>query len=158
MIRQRLAGVTVIAAVLHLCATPASAKELKVISDTTVSGFGHVESVAYDPRGKAFYASDFGPDLKSADKDGKGFISKLSMDGKVVEKRFFPAEGQTTDKAKPTAENGGIKPPSGGNSANLPSEGSAGKPSTPSTSSDASKAPPGGDPAKSSASASAQKS
>lgn len=89
-----------ITAGLALLGAQASAKELKVLSDTTVSGFGHVESVAYDPRDKAFYASDFGPDLKPADKDGKGFISKLSMDGKVVEKRFFPAEGQTLNKPK----------------------------------------------------------
>ena len=81
-------------------AVPASAKELKVISENTVTGFGHVESVAYDPREKVFYTGDFGPDLKPADKDGKGFITKVSLDGKILEKRFFPPEGQTMNKPK----------------------------------------------------------
>jgi hypothetical protein len=81
-------------------APPASAKELKVIWQKTVGGFGHNESVAFDPKEKVFYTGDFGPDLKPADKDGKGFITKLSFDGKVLEKRFFPAEGQTLNKPK----------------------------------------------------------
>ena len=55
-----------------------SAEELKVLSEKTITGFGHVESVAYDPKGKVFYTSDFGPDLKPADKDGKGQITKVS--------------------------------------------------------------------------------
>jgi hypothetical protein len=50
-----------------------SAKELKVISEKTVAGFGHVVSVAYDPAGQAFYTSDFGPDLKPADKQGQDY-------------------------------------------------------------------------------------
>jgi hypothetical protein len=86
---------------LQLALTPAvSAKELKVLSETKTTGFGHVESVAYDPKEKVFYTGDFGPDLKPADKDGKGFITKVSLDGKVLEKRFFPPEGQTLNKPK----------------------------------------------------------
>ena len=88
-------------AALQVAAAPAaSAKELKVLSEKTITGFGHVESVAYDPEEKVFYTSDFGPDLKPADKDGKGFITKLSSDGKVLEKRFLPPEGQTMNKPK----------------------------------------------------------
>lgn len=79
---------------------PVSAKELKVISDQSVTGFGHVESVGCDAKGKALYASDFGPDLKPADKDGKGKISKLSLDGKIVEAAFFPPAGTTMNKPK----------------------------------------------------------
>ena len=81
-------------------ASGASAKDLKVLSDKTVTGFGHIESVGYDPRGKAFYASDFGPELKSADKDGKGKITKLSLDGKVLEDKFLPVSGQVLNKPK----------------------------------------------------------
>jgi hypothetical protein len=77
-----------------------SAKELKILSEKTVTGSGHIESVAYDPQDKVFYTGDFGPDLKPGDKDGKGFITKVSFDGKVLEKRFFPAEGQTLNKPK----------------------------------------------------------
>ena len=77
-----------------------SAKELKVISEKTVTGFGHVESVAYDPAGQVFYTSDFGPDLKPADKDGKGKITKVSIDGKILKDGFLPAKGQTLNKPK----------------------------------------------------------
>ena len=83
-----------------LAIAPASAKELKVLSETTTTGFGHVESVAYDPKGKVFYTSDFGPDLKPADKDGKGKITKVSADGKILEDGFLPAKGQILNKPK----------------------------------------------------------
>ena len=53
--------------------------------------------VAYDPADKVFYTSDFGPDLKPADKDGKGQISKVSADGKILEPRFLP-KLRTTSK------------------------------------------------------------
>ncbi len=81
-------------------APQASAKELKVVSEQTATGFGHVESVAYDPKGKVLYTSDFGPDLKPADKDGKGKITKVSLDGKILENGFLPANGQTLNKPK----------------------------------------------------------
>lgn len=77
-----------------------SAKELKVLSDQTVTGFGHPESVACDPKSKMIYAGDFGPDLKPADKDGKGKITKLSLDGKILEDGFLPAKGQVLNKPK----------------------------------------------------------
>jgi hypothetical protein len=67
--------------ILQLAVTRvASAAEMKVLSQQTTTGFGHVESVAYDPKGKVLYTSDFGPDLKPADKDGKGKITKVSLD------------------------------------------------------------------------------
>ena len=77
-----------------------SAKELKVLSEQTTGGFGHIESVACDPKGKVLYTSDFGPDLKPADKDGKGKITKVSLDGKILEDGFLPAPGQTLNKPK----------------------------------------------------------
>ena len=85
---------------LQFAAAPVSAEPLKVLSEKTVTGFGHIESVAYDPKEKVLYTGDFGPDLKPADKDGKGFITKVSMDGKILEKRFFPPDGQTINKPK----------------------------------------------------------
>ena len=86
---------------LQLAIAPAaSAAELKVISEKTTTGFGHVEFVAYDPKGKVFYTSDFGPDLKPADKDGKGKITKVSADGKILEDGFLPAKGQVLNKPK----------------------------------------------------------
>jgi hypothetical protein len=77
-----------------------SAAEMKVLSQSTTTGFSHVESVAYDPKGKVLYTSDFGPDLKPADKDGKGKITKVSLDGKILEDGFLPAKGQVLNKPK----------------------------------------------------------
>ncbi len=71
-----------------------------MLSEQTATGFGHVELVAYDPKGKVLYTSDFGPDLKPADKDGKGKITKVSLDGKILEDGFLPAKGQTLNKPK----------------------------------------------------------
>ena len=49
-----------------MIAPEVSAKELKVLSEQTATGFGHVESVAYDPKGKVLYTSDFGPESSYA--------------------------------------------------------------------------------------------
>ena len=77
-----------------------SAQELRVLSEQTATGFGHVESVPYGPNGKVLYTSDFGPELKPADKDGKGKITKVSVDGKILDDGFLPAKGQTLNKPK----------------------------------------------------------
>ena len=76
------------------------AKGLRVISDQTVTGFAFPESVAYDPKAKVLYMGQFGSELKPAEKDGKGKISRLSLDGKVLEDRFLPAHGETLHKPK----------------------------------------------------------
>lgn len=76
------------------------AKGLRVISDQTVTGFAFPESVAYDPKAKVLYASQFGSELKPAEKDGKGKISKVALTGKVLEDRFLPAHGETLHKPK----------------------------------------------------------
>jgi len=75
-------------------------KGLRVVSDQMVGGFAFPESVAYDPRAKVLYMGQFGSELKPAEKDGKGRISKLSLDGKVLEDRFLPAHGETLHKPK----------------------------------------------------------
>lgn len=76
------------------------AEDLKVISDVTVMDFKFPESVAYDPDGQALYVSEFGSELKPTQKDGAGQISKVGLDGKVVEEAFLPGNGQTLDKPK----------------------------------------------------------
>lgn len=75
-------------------------KGLRVVSEQTVTGFAFPESVAYDPRAKVLYVSQFGSELKPAEKDGKGKISKVSLAGKVLEDRFLPAHGETLHKPK----------------------------------------------------------
>jgi hypothetical protein len=103
MIRNFSSGLALAAclAALQLAfAPPLAAKEWKVPSDKTATGFGHPESVACDPKGKVLYAGDFGPELKPADKDGKGKINKILLDGKIIEEGFLPAKGQVLNKPK----------------------------------------------------------
>jgi len=71
----------------------AGMKKLKVASETTASGFAFPESVAYDRKAKVLYVSEFGSELKPTQKDGKGRISKVGLDGKVIEAQFLPAAG-----------------------------------------------------------------
>jgi hypothetical protein len=74
--------------------------QMKVASDITVNGFTHAESIGCDPANNAFYASEFGSKLAPLEKDGAGYISKWSLDGTLVEKKFLPAAGKTMDKPK----------------------------------------------------------
>ena len=66
---------------------------LRVSSEQTVGGFAFPESVAYDPKAKALYVSEFGSKLAPAEKDGMGRISKVALDGKILEQKFLPAVG-----------------------------------------------------------------
>jgi sugar lactone lactonase YvrE len=84
-----------------------AAKPLHVVSDKTVTGLAFPESVAYDPAAKVLYASQFGSELKPAEKDGKGKIAKVSLDGKILEDQFLPAPGGTLNKPKGILVRGG---------------------------------------------------
>jgi hypothetical protein len=68
-------------------------KPLRVVSEQTVKGFAFPESVTYDPQAKVLYVSEFGSELKPAEKDGKGRISKVSLTGEVLDRQFLPAPG-----------------------------------------------------------------
>ena len=78
----------------------ASAKGIKVASEQTATGFAFPESVAYDSQAKVLYVGQFGSELKPTQKDGKGKISKVSLDGKVMEEQFLPAKGDILNKPK----------------------------------------------------------
>jgi hypothetical protein len=79
--------------VLLLLAQPAAA-QWRVSSDQTVGGFVFPESEAYDAKGKVLYVGNFGGQkLAPAEKDGLGYISKVSLDGKVLEQKWAPAQG-----------------------------------------------------------------
>jgi DNA-binding beta-propeller fold protein YncE len=71
-----------------------------VVSDQTVTGFVHPESVAYDPQTKVLYVGQFGSVLKPTLKDGKGKIRKVSLTGEILEARFLPAPGEILNKPK----------------------------------------------------------
>lgn len=90
------------AVVLAQMAVPAdvSAKGIKVASERTATGFAFPESVAYDSQAKVLYVGQFGSELKPTQKDGKGRISKVSLDGKVMEEQFLPAKGGILNKPK----------------------------------------------------------
>jgi sugar lactone lactonase YvrE len=82
---------------------PAMAEDAKTVQKVTskkVSGFVHPESVAYDPGEKVLYVSEFGSVLKPTLKDGKGRISKVSLTGEVLDKKFLPGEGVVLHKPK----------------------------------------------------------
>jgi DNA-binding beta-propeller fold protein YncE len=82
-------------------ASAADAKKLRVIAETTATGFGFPESVAYDPAAKVLYVSNFGgSELKPGEKDGNGRIAKVSLDGKILESRFLPEPGDVLNKPK----------------------------------------------------------
>jgi DNA-binding beta-propeller fold protein YncE len=106
MSRGTVIGLTLAAclALLQVTVPPAASgqdgKPLRVVSQETATGFKFPESVAYDPRAKVLYVSEFGSELKPAEKDGKGKISKVSLTGKILEDRFLPAAGQTLNKPK----------------------------------------------------------
>lgn len=74
--------------------------QVRVVSENTATGFAFPESVACDPKADVLYVSEFGSELKPTQKDGKGRISKVSLDGKVIEQRFLPAEGEVLNKPK----------------------------------------------------------
>jgi hypothetical protein len=56
-----------------------------------IEGFAFPEGAISD--GKFIYISNFGKEFKPLDKDGDGFISKLSFEGKVLELNFLAGPG-----------------------------------------------------------------
>ena len=75
-------------------------KPIRVVSEQTVKGFAFPETVTYDPQARVLYVSEFGSELKPAEKDGKGRISRVSLTGEVLDKQFLPAAGDVLNKPK----------------------------------------------------------
>jgi len=83
-----------LSAALALTAAAFAQSDLRTTSDQTVGGFVNPESVGCDHKGRMLYVGNFGsPKLDPTLKDGMGFISKVGLDGKIVEKNFLPAAG-----------------------------------------------------------------
>jgi len=80
-----LKSILKLAAATALLATSLSAAqaEVKVTENWTLKGFSHPESIDFDLAHGVFYVSNIngGP----LDKDGNGFISKVSRDGKLLQ-------------------------------------------------------------------------
>src|SRR5262245_30484151 len=105
--RKPIAVVVALAAALILvapeasrCARAQEGKPLRVLAEQTVKGFAFPESVAYDPQGKVLYVSEFGSELKPAEKDGKGRISRVSLTGEILDRQFLPAGSDVLNKPK----------------------------------------------------------
>jgi hypothetical protein len=85
---KNLFAAAAIAALLPGCATTVPLAELRVASERSASGFANPESVAYDAKDKVLYVGNFGsPKFDPALKDGMGYISKVGLDGKVLEQK-----------------------------------------------------------------------
>jgi hypothetical protein len=104
--RSRLSPViamvaTVSGLVVLSLALPLPALAMKAITEKTVTGFKFPESCAYDPEAKVLYVGSFGgSELKPAEKDGNGYISRVSPDGKILEERYLPMAGVSMNKPK----------------------------------------------------------
>jgi sugar lactone lactonase YvrE len=98
-VTMALCAIALVAAVA--VALPGTAHALKVVSEKTAGGFTFPESVAYDPGEKVLYVSEFGgTEPKAAEKDGLGYLNKVSLDGKILVEHVFPAAGVTMNKPK----------------------------------------------------------
>lgn len=58
-----------------------------------IDGFSSPESVIAGPGSESFYVSNVGAKLDPSAKDSDGFISRLSSDGDVLDRRFLPTQG-----------------------------------------------------------------
>lgn len=90
----------VAAAAIGIAPAASAAGMLEVVSEKTVTGFPFPESVGCDSRDRVLYVSQFVSELKPTQKDGKGRISKISLDGTMLEEQVFPPAGEILDKPK----------------------------------------------------------
>jgi len=95
MVRRLVIGLALAAGLISVQMGTGKAQEkgIRILSEQTATGMAFPESVAYDPQAKVLYVSQFGSELKPAEKDGKGRISKVSLTGKIMEEQFLPAPG-----------------------------------------------------------------
>lgn len=87
-------------AVAGLALAGTAAAKWKVTSDRAINLGGHPESVAYWPGGNSLLVSYFGPQFKPLLKDNQGYISRLDLSGRVLDKKFLPGPGQILHKPK----------------------------------------------------------
>jgi hypothetical protein len=70
---------------------PQPAGPWRAVGETTIAGLAFPESAGCDREQNVVYVSQFGgTQLKPAEKDGLGFISKLAPDGRILEAKAFP--------------------------------------------------------------------
>ena len=74
--------------ILSFAAVVVIAEENK--NEKIIGGFKNPEFIAYDKITKVLYMSEFGSGLKPTEKDGAGYIRKLSLKGETLEEKFLP--------------------------------------------------------------------
>src|ERR1700704_2671812 len=74
---------TICTAMAFLLLTVSTALAAAPVEVWRVAGLSNPESVLFDPTANILYVSNVAGD--AAGKDGKGFISRLSLDGKVLD-------------------------------------------------------------------------
>jgi hypothetical protein len=83
-------GKALVCAATALTCLTAFARPPHVAGDKTVGGFVNPESVGCDAKRKQLYVGNFGaPKLDPAAKDGVGYISRMSPEGKVLDQKFL---------------------------------------------------------------------
>ena len=90
------------AAIALLAFSTAASAQYRATSESSVGGFVNPESVGCDVQHKVLYVGNFGaPKLDPAAKEGTGYISKVGLDGKIIEKQWVPvAGGEKMNKPK----------------------------------------------------------
>jgi len=85
-----LLAALLLAACAHMGGMDTDTRPVRMVSESTITGFAFPESVGCDATERVLYVSNFGgTELKPGEKDGKGYIMKVSLDGKVLEQRAF---------------------------------------------------------------------
>ena len=81
-------------------APPVCAKELKVISQKTVSGFGHTRIRCLRSEGKAFVHRRLRPGSQAGREGRERLHHQAFVRRQGSRQEFFPAEGETLNKPK----------------------------------------------------------
>jgi hypothetical protein len=85
----------IVVALIAIVVSQATLAQWRVSSEQTVGGFVFPESCGYDATRKVLYVGNFGgAKLNPAAKDHEGYISKVGLDGKVLEQLFLPQLGE----------------------------------------------------------------
>ncbi len=98
MIKDKLAaGMAIfklmLASVIFLFLTGFQTAISAVTTLKVIAGFSSPESVIADAHGRYFFVSNVGKKLAPSAKDGDGFISRLSPQGDILDKKYLPKTG-----------------------------------------------------------------
>lgn len=74
--------------------------ELKIKTIRVIDGFSSPESVIATSDNKRFFVSNVGEKLEPSAKDSDGFISEVSSDGVIVDKRYLPTNSKVLHAPK----------------------------------------------------------